>query len=103
MVSSVGVQISNVLFRLSLHVTKRFFAVESIFQLVDINFQVINDRVNIGDELVQINGIETSTLGSDHVRQLLRGDLGSKALLAFRDLVTSASYTVTLIRHQEIA
>ena len=76
-----------------------FISVQDVFDLWNEHGKSINSEVNIGDELIQIDGLATKGMGATHLKQAVDGDPGTLVQLQFRDLVTNQLYDIRAQRH----
>ena len=82
----------------------RVDAVQDISELMDEAGKIVNNELNIGDELVQIDGLDTKAMSIADFKQRLYGDCspGTVVSLQFRDLVTNKFYTIKAQKHLPI-
>jgi C-terminal processing protease CtpA/Prc len=76
--------------------------VMSVTELMDENGDIINERVGLGDELVEINGVHVSTMVVGEVIQRVSGAVDTLVRMTFRNNRESREYSVTARRHVPI-
>ena len=76
--------------------------VMSVTELMDENGDIINERVGLGDELVEINGVHVSTMVVGEVIQRVSGAVDTLVRMTFRNNRESRRYSVTARRHVPI-
>ena len=76
--------------------------VMSVTELMDENGDIINERVGLGDELVEINGVHVSTMVVGEVIHRVSGAVDTLVRMTFRNNRESREYSVTARRHVPI-
>eukprot|EP00290_Baffinella_frigidus_P059578 CAMPEP_0180362580 /NCGR_PEP_ID=MMETSP0989-20121125/13474_1 /TAXON_ID=697907 /ORGANISM="non described non described, Strain CCMP2293" /LENGTH=2127 /DNA_ID=CAMNT_0022354771 /DNA_START=87 /DNA_END=6471 /DNA_ORIENTATION=+ len=73
--------------------------VMSLTELMDENGNIINDKVQLGDLLVEINGVHVASMHVGEVIQRVSGAVDTLVRMTFRNIATEHEYSVTALRH----
>jgi len=77
--------------------------VMSVTELMDEKGAIVNEKVNLGDVLVEINGVPVSSMPVGEVIQRVSGSAGTLVRLSFRNVEDGREYSVTAQRHVPLA
>ena len=73
--------------------------VMSVTELMDETGAIVNDKVQVGDVLIEINGVPVSSMPVGEVIQRVSGSAGTLVRLSFRSEMDGREYSVTAQRH----